>query len=74
MLRLQLVDSEEWVLACASSSVLGKWSDTLRDRLGTWAEGLVHTQLSVRVGTWPGSPCSPATAGRTDPAPDSLAP
>lgn len=36
VLRLQLVDGGEWELACASSSVLGKWSDTLRDRLGMW--------------------------------------
>ena len=47
MLRLQLVDQKEWVLACASSSVLNKWSNTLQEQLGERGRGEVSVGWCV---------------------------
>lgn len=50
MLRLQLVDQKEWVLACASSGVLSKWSNTLQEQLGERGRGEVPVGVCVCAG------------------------
>lgn len=70
VLRLQLVGQKEWVLACTSSGMLSKWSDTLQEQLGERGRGEVSTGLRVLVETCADSPYSPAAPACPDSAAD----